>query len=417
MNVSNIKEKTYSHSCSLPWTSLIVDPMGVISFCCFHPAIANVNNISENAMDEIWNGRVVQDLRKRWNEGRLEGTPCAGCQGLHRYKKYDHAAKNIPNLLNEANNPFYSNAELNLDEFSKGKTILKSMPVEITYVPSILCNINCIHCFQAPNRKKCDLSRIKPDALLKFYEYLGSKAVKNVFSGGEPLLMGEVQTLLDEISPEQKASSEGVFLTNGMLIRDRYELTKGFRKRNFIISIDAFEKKRYESIQRGANFEKLIDNLEFLNKRREEGNDITLTLVMVLMKSNFIDLENVFEFAKTYKFDEIWIPPVGNLENRTFVSEGIFKLPCLLEKIPSWEKILEKASQKAKELGYESAHNHLEYIKGMLPSSAIVSYCRSIKNYLLWRIKTIMRSIPAMEKSLKLILKIKFFRKIYKKFY
>jgi radical SAM protein with 4Fe4S-binding SPASM domain len=405
------KRKIYSHNCSYPWTSLIVDPMGEISFCCFHPAIANINNITKNLANDVWNGSVAKELRRKWNEGNLKGTPCDKCDGLRQYKKYEYPIKNIPNK----NNSFCSNARFNFNEFCSGEVILKSKPVEIIYVPSILCNINCIHCFQAPNRKQGKYSCIKPGSLSKFYNYLGDKAIRNVFSGGEPFIIKEVQLLINKLNLEQK--EEGVFLTNGMLIKDKYELTNNFRKRSFIISIDAFEKNRYERIQKGASFDKLLDNLEFLNNQRAAGEDINLTLVMVLMKSNFIDLKNIFNFARKYKFDKVWIAPVGNLTNNSFTKEDIFKLPYLLEKIPLWQELLDEGISQAKRFGYETAFNHLEYIKSRLLLSVARNRCRSINNYFLWVSKKTVKSFPLIEKSLKQILRINFIKKIYRKLY
>ena len=118
---SSESERLYSHVCSLPWTTLVLNHTGEVSFCCYHPWFPNVNikSISGNAVAEIWNGKVAQDLRKRWNEGRLEGTPCWNCEGLRRFKKYEHPVKDISN----GNNDALSNARLNIDEFQKGKTI------------------------------------------------------------------------------------------------------------------------------------------------------------------------------------------------------------------------------------------------------------------------------------------------------
>ena len=363
---SSESEVLYSHVCSAPWTTLVVDYTGEVSFCCFHPFFANIKNISGNAVDEIWNGKVAQDLRKRWNEGRLKGTPCENCVGLTRFKKFEHPAKDVSN----GNNDTLLNARLNLDEFQKGKTVLNSMPVSIVYTPSVLCNIRCIHCFQPPIGKNNE-SYIESKVLLNFYHALGSQAIVSLFSGGEPLYLRQTFQLLGAFSPDQKAVSEAIFQTNGLLIKDKFQSIQGFKNYRFIISIASFRKETCEYIQKGTSFEKLIENLEFLVKCKSEGMDISMTLVMVLMKSNFIDLENIFEFAETYKFDEIWVTPVHECSGKgvSLVSENIFKYPYLLEEIPGWKDILAKAYQKALTTGYKLTYDHLEYIATLLPFS------------------------------------------------
>ena len=364
---SSESEVLYSHVCSLPWTALVVNHTGEVSFCCYHPFFANIKNISGNAVDEIWNGKVAQDLRKRWNEERLKGTPCENCVGLSRFKKFEHPVKDIPN----GNNDTLSNARLNIDEFQKGKTVLNSMPVSIVYIPSVLCNIRCIHCFQPPIGKHNE-SYIESKVLLNFYHALGSRAIVSLFSGGEPLYLRQTFQLIDASSPEQKAVSEAIFQTNGLLIKDKFQSIQGFKNYCFTISIPSFRKETCEYIQKGTSFEKLIENLEFLVKCKSEGMDISMTLYMVLMKSNFIDLENIFEFAETYKFDDIWITPIHELYGRgiSLTNENIFKYPYLLEEIPGWKDILAKASQKAFASGYKVTYDHLEYIATLLPFSA-----------------------------------------------
>ncbi|MCK4793636.1 MAG: SPASM domain-containing protein [Desulfobacteraceae bacterium] len=365
---SSESEVLYSHACSLPWTTLMVNHTGEVSFCCYHPYFANINvkSISGNTVDEIWNGKVAQDLRKRWNEGRLKGTPCGHCEGLRRFKKYEHPAKDVSN----GNNDTLSNARLNIDEFQQGKTVLNSMPVSIVYIPSVLCNISCIHCFQPPIGKN-NQTYIESKVLLNFYNTLGSRAIVSLFSGGEPLHLRQTFQLIDAFSPEQKAVSKAIIQTNGLLVKDKFQAIQGFKNYGFTISITSFRKETCEYIQRGASFEKLIENLEFLVKCKSEGMDISTTLHMILMKSNFVDLEIIFEFAETYKFDEIWITPVIEPSGKgiSLTNENIFKYPYLLEEIPGWKDILARASEKAFRAGYKVTYDHLEYIIDLLSFS------------------------------------------------
>ena len=362
----------FSHVCSAPWTTLVVNHTGEVSFCCYHPWFANINIkiMSDNPMAEIWNGEIAQDLRKRWNEGRLEGSPCDKCVGLRRFQKFEHPAKDISDVFN-GNNDTLSNARLNINEFQRGKTILKSMPVEIVYIPSVLCNISCMHCFQpSMGRNK---GYVESEILLNFYHALGSRAIVSLFSGGESLYLPQTFQLIDAFSLDQKSVSEAIFQTNGLLIKDKFQAIHGFKKYSFTISIPSIRAETSEYIQKGTTFKKLIENLEFLVKCKSEGMDISTTLYMVLMKTNFIDLENIFEFAKTYKFNDIWITPVHEPygKDTSLISENIFLYPNLLEEIFEWKDILDKASQKALMAGYKQTYNHLEYITALLSFPAV----------------------------------------------
>jgi molybdenum cofactor biosynthesis enzyme MoaA len=371
----------------------MVNNDGGISFCCYHYPFANISNVSENAIAEIWNGEVAQDLRKRWNEGQLKGTPCSNCVGLKMFKQFGYPVENISAMSGDT----FANVQLNINEFHEGKTVLKSLPVEIDYNPSVLCNIHCIHCFQPPIGKSNN-TYIESKDLLKFYHCLGSRAVRNIFSGGEPLYLRQTYQLIAEFSPEHKAASEAIFFTNGILIKDKFQSIAGFRKYGFRISIASIIKDIYEYIHRGSSFEKLVENLEFLVQCKSEGMDISLTRVLVLMKSNFGDLDSIFDFAKTYRFDAIEVLPIHPAfeKGKILYNENVFSLPWLLEKIPSWPDILARASQNAAMADNKITYYNLEYIRNQLSSSVVTNRLRSLRNLFGWWLRaTILKLLSA----------------------
>ena len=231
----------------------MVHHTGQVAFCCYQPWFPDVNikNMSKDFVSEIWNGKTAQDLRRRWNEGRLQGTACGDCIGLKRFKKFEHPAKD----LSDGGNAYVSNANLNVDEFRQGKVILDSLPVSTVYISSVLCNINCIHCFQPPVGKHNE-SYLESKVLLNFYHALGNRAVVNLFSGGEPLFLRQTFDMLNEFEPGQKAASKVIIQTNGLLIKEKFPLLQGFKEYQFTISIPAFRKETCEYIQNGTTFEK-----------------------------------------------------------------------------------------------------------------------------------------------------------------
>src|SRR4030042_951887 len=137
--------------CPFPWTSLLVNYDGGISFCCFYPTFAHISQVSNNALQEIWNGKIARELRARWRDGNLEGTPCSNCLGLTINKNYGYPVDNIANL---PPGRYADNVNMNIKELVELRTDLKSMPVDVLHVSSVLCNIDCIHCCQPAISKK-----------------------------------------------------------------------------------------------------------------------------------------------------------------------------------------------------------------------------------------------------------------------
>lgn len=73
------------------------------------------------------------------------------------------------------------------------------------------------------------------------------------------------------------------------------------------ISIDGSTKETYESIRRGADFDKLVKNIRFLtNLRRKHGGKLPrLQFNIVLMKSNLEELDGFVDLAEELEVD--WI--------------------------------------------------------------------------------------------------------------
>ena len=347
-------------ACALPWTTLLLDNNGDISFCCFLGKIANLYQMSDNALEEVWNGRIARAVRQKWVEGRLEGLRCANCPGIQRFGGYAHHALEKPELF-QGSNPAATNATRNLDEFIAGRIRLQSMPLEIVYIPSVVCNISCIHCFQSPPDLKCI---IQPEHLIRFYYLLGSRAIVHIVSGGEPLVIPAVEMLHRAMSEAHRAASEMVFQTNGQLLKDRFDRFSGYKKYHVRISIAGFRKDIYEYIHRGAKFEKLLSGIDALNEARSKL-DVTTSMVMVLMSSNFRELTSIFDFANERRFDDVWVTPVHAAYGRkdALRYENIFEFPDLLDNIPEWPSIIDRAMKRAMLLGRKLTFSHLEYIK------------------------------------------------------
>lgn len=337
-----------STRCPYPWSSLTVNHNSEVSPCCWYPSIAHISDV------EIWNNERMVSLRDKWNKHNLKGTPCSRCEGLKWFGNFDY--------------PINKDG-LNFQEYHEGKTYLVSKPVEIQYVPSTSCNLECIHCFQSKGS-----SSISANDLVNFHCSLGIEATKIWFSGGEPFCIPQT-FLLSDILDRPKV--EAIFCTNGLLAKKMFSRVEGFKKYTFLISIASFNKDRYEHIHRGASFVELLRCLDFLRRLKTAGIPLTITRQMVLMKSNFEDLENISETSKMYDIDEVWVKPVHKAyEKRNALrNENIFLFPSLLSVIPNWKDIIEYAASDSQVSVL--THRNLLRIKSLLPNNALDSYLQT----------------------------------------
>lgn len=365
--------------CPYPWTSLYLQYDGEIAPCCFHYPFANIRD--GESLQEVWNGKDIMNLRRRWVTGDLKGTHCENCPGMAMFKGYDYPIRHIGEL---PIGRYSENALINLEEYKDRAILLQSKPVEVLYVPSTLCNIDCIHCCQ-PRYDKTPKTVMATDLILEFYHTFGFMAVRHLLSGGEPLALGDTYELLRQMPQEQKEASELMVLTNGLLIKKAWPKLGGFSHYGFGISVASLRQQVYERIHRGARLSTLLDNLEFLGTIKQ-GNKVKITRIMALMKSNFLDLADIVPSAKKYGFDETWIFPTHPSYGKRdlLANENIFGLPHLLFANSEWRLPLDHALLETSQAGMQPTLNHLEYADSLLPKSKGKARIVSVRTLASW---------------------------------
>lgn len=381
--------------CPYPWTSLYLNYDGEISPCCFHYPIANIRE--GKSFEDIWNGKELVELRDRWAFGNLKGTPCLKCPGWLSNKGYDYPIRHV------AKGEYLKNITRNLLELNSEATVLKSMPVEVLYVPSTWCNYDCIHCCQQ-RYDGTEKTFIPTVLLLKFYHIFGKRAVRHMFSGGEPLGIKDTYKILDTMPIEQKESSELVMLTNGSLIKKTWEKLEGFSCYQFEISIASFSPMLYEKIHRGVKYNIFVDNFNFLVKQKLQHN-IRIVRIIALMKSNFVSISSIVDSSKLLKIDDTWILPVHASDGKLDIlkHENIFTLPYMLQE--NWESVITEAKEELKNNNIQTTFNHLEYIETLLPKRYY--FLVSLKNLMIWYCRVAVLKLSQSPSIRRFIKKIK----------
>ena len=74
--------------CHFPWTSMYISPNGDVKHCC-STNLNKLGNIKEQTVDEIWNGKLYQLVRKKVAKGDFDGAYCnPNCAGLRNQKGF-----------------------------------------------------------------------------------------------------------------------------------------------------------------------------------------------------------------------------------------------------------------------------------------------------------------------------------------
>jgi MoaA/NifB/PqqE/SkfB family radical SAM enzyme len=101
--------------------------------------------------------------------------------------------------------------------------------------------------------------------------------------------------------------------TNGLLIKKMYQRNEEFFKKLDVlnISIDGASKETYEKLRRGAIFEKIIENLEFVKEIKKKFN-FEFIIHFVVQQENYHEMLDIIEIAKKYSADRVWLNKITN---------------------------------------------------------------------------------------------------------
>jgi len=234
---------------------------------------------------------------------------------------------------------FLENKNLNQLEIEQKKTILNSRVTSLVVTLTTRCNLSCIMCEEI--KIPWDIPQATIREIVSLFPYLE----QIIWQGGEVLILDYFKDCLKEADRHQNLHQS--IITNGVAITE--ELAPLLVKDNMelVFSIDAATKELYESIRRKAKFEQLLENIELVNQLRKRRNlkGMSFRMHVVIMNSNYKELEKFIDFAKEYEFDALHFMPVwGNFagEENIFYRKNTEALNYIKENIA---KVEEKARE------------------------------------------------------------------------
>jgi radical SAM protein with 4Fe4S-binding SPASM domain len=253
-----------------------------------------------------------------------------------------------------------ANTRLNEFEYRQGRIALHSWPRVIDLGLTLKCNLRCEMCFS----RRLEMIDLDPECLEKVTPYLDSchRIVWN--DAGELFASSrtpEFVALMKRFRPPESYVS-----TNGLLL-DRYVddlLDSGLTELS--ISVDAVRAETYEWIRRGARWDRLIANLELLQRKKAERQSPwpRVTFVFVAMRRNLAELPEFPEFARRYGGEAVHVlkmmPTPSGLE-RT-------EAPAFEEERAAYLEAL----RRARAVGIEIQHTFLNNDVLLPPAAAAV---------------------------------------------
>jgi MoaA/NifB/PqqE/SkfB family radical SAM enzyme len=372
MNSPKTMNKT-AVPCHYPWSSIYVSPNGDVRHCC-STNLKKLGNLSEQSLDEIWNGPIYQLVREHVAKGEYAEAFCSPtCEGLRNNKGYPWPKLTPGSASMEANE---ARAR---DNFFQGVGRVDHLPSQLKIEFTDVCNFRCVMCFYdfIPPYNKV------PEEALDQIRDASKFASSVTLMGGEVFMNKHDLDFIRDFVPAEGASMG--FVTNASYLDDKMvEMLKKFRRIGMQVSIDGTTKDVFEKIRVRGNWEVVDRNIRrAVAKARElapEGYEWNLDLAYVVMKSNLPNLANSVNYAA-----ELDLPIAFNpVKGFHLLTENIFVYGNLLDEIPDWRAHMQAAfdaleSHKGSYSHYKSVKHYLENVQRYLDAPKISPSARTIR--------------------------------------
>lgn len=276
-NLQEYKTKHLSpegYICNAPFTSLYFKPDGLIKPCCAHKNEFAFGKYPQQSIKKILHSKTRKKLQKKVIKRDLS----YGCDICH---------ENI-----EIGN-FSGTMAATYKRFSPASKWPKTLEFELSH----FCNLDCIMC--ELHTSKHENHTIYSNPFLKEIKPLLAHAEATSFMGGEPFLIPIYKNIWDMIANYNPHCNVHI-QSNGTIYNDYIQELLTQLKIHIGISIDAIDKKLYEKIRRGANFDKVMENIYRINKLTNKyGRSINFSVCP--MQINLQEIPQLFELSNQLK--------------------------------------------------------------------------------------------------------------------
>jgi MoaA/NifB/PqqE/SkfB family radical SAM enzyme len=281
-----VETNIVGRTCLRPWSHLELASTGNAYMCCPSWLPLSVGNIKQSSAAEIWNSDAANAIRKSVEDGSF------------RYCSKTQCPQITGGLLPKRS----AETDAALAVLAK-----RSGPSRPTLSYDASCNLACPQCrrgFITANKEE----QTEMDAL--FIPWIADvvKHADRLFLNGSGDVFGSKHSraLLAHLKRDEYPNLKFEIITNAQLFDERayVELDLSGRIHALKISIDAARPETYKFVRRGGSFERLLENLAFLDGLRTSGRDrFRLEFFFVVSTPNFREMPEFVQLAKRFHAD------------------------------------------------------------------------------------------------------------------
>ena len=286
--------------------------------CCPGWLDTPIGNLLNNTVEEIWNGKMAQQIRQSILDGTFKYCNKSKCAFL---QNMTGPVKKIENIEDRE----FKNA------IEQGLTLLPYGPRQVNCCYDRSCNLSCLSC-----RTNVIIEIEREEEILGIQD----KIIKEIFPDiqylyiagfGDPFGSPYFRKWLQSMKREEMPSLNEIhFHTNAILWnRKLWNLIKEDVRqmvKSAEISIDAASPKTYSLNRRGGSFQVLLKNLNFIAELRKNEPLKHVTISMVVQDNNFQEMPDFIKIGKHFGFDTVYFSQLfnwGTFSHKEFLSRAI----------------------------------------------------------------------------------------------
>lgn len=306
---NKIRNPIFRHvTCNASWRSMYFGIAGTVTMCCYNQKEKLGWYAPGDKLLDIWHSDKAKALRRQFSQNSV-AKGCDRCaQEIHsgNYEgllslKYDSDLTPIPNEYRATWKELWRRIK---GEKKGPLTYEPDFPEILEFEIANSCNLECVMCNEAcsssirarngkpPIPSKYDDAFI--DQIRDFIPHLKSAH----FFGGEPFLIDmyyRIWEMIIEINPKVVSHIS----SNGTILNARARKIIEGHPVNLSLSLDAITKSVYEKIRINANYERVMDNIDYLVSVKDKMDHLSITACA--MPANSYDLPNLVEFCNKKK--------------------------------------------------------------------------------------------------------------------
>jgi len=271
-NQPDIKVQIDTRPCRIPFECFEIQQNGNVNSCCidYLKNKTPVGNIEKQDFDEIWNGKMLTDLRQKVLNG-----------------DYSMCNRDICCIYE----PYVEGEKI--FDYKKG-------PKEVKVSYDFECNYNCIICRDVIKINTPEEMELYDKVYLpKVIEASKNAEVVNLLGSGDPLFSRHARLLMKELIKTYPKIKFNLF-TNGLLLDEKNLTELGIQDNihGLSVSVDAVKSETYKKILRADGFDTVVKNLEVMSEWKKEGKINFITLNFVVSLFNYKEMTEFAKFAQ-----------------------------------------------------------------------------------------------------------------------